>query len=469
MRFRAYPAFKPSGVGWLGDVPAHWSVKRLKFTARFSVSNVDKVPAEDELPVRLCNYTDVYNNQRIHPDMGLMETTATAAEIRRFGLHVGDVLLTKDSEEWTDIAVPAIVERAAADLVCGYHLAIVRADERSLRGSFLLRLMQSLPINRHFQVSADGVTRFGLPKSAIGDARLPLPPPEEQAAIASFLDRETARIEVLVAKKRELVEKLEEKRAALISRAVTRGLPPDAARAAGLNPHPKLKPCGVEWLGDIPEQWGTRPLRYSARFLGGATPDKSNPAYWDGVIPWISPKDMKKARIDDAEDHISVEAVRDSPLSIIPPRTVLIVVRGMILAHSLPLAITGAPVTVNQDIKGLLVGPDLTPEFLFWVLCGGRRMLVSLAEESAHGTKKLGTRTLGSFSLPLPRPTEQRAITAYLDHETTKLDELTATAERAIDRLLEYRSALITAAVTGKIDVRGMRDGSTGSGGTLQP
>ena len=122
MKLPAYPRTKPSGVEWLGDVPEHWEVKRLKTSATCWVSNVDKVPAEDELPVRLCNYTDVYYHDHITPDMELMETTATADEIRRFGLRVGDVVITKDSEEWSDIAVPALVKKTTPDLVCGYHL-----------------------------------------------------------------------------------------------------------------------------------------------------------------------------------------------------------------------------------------------------------------------------------------------------------------------------------------------------------
>ena len=126
----SYPAYKDSGVEWLGDVPAHWEVKRLKHVASHWVSNVDKVATDDELPVRLCNYTDVYYHDYIRPDMGLMETTATAQEINRFGLQVDDVVITKDSEDWCDIGVPALVVESTSDLVCGYHLAIIRPKNR---------------------------------------------------------------------------------------------------------------------------------------------------------------------------------------------------------------------------------------------------------------------------------------------------------------------------------------------------
>ena len=253
----SYPAYKDSGVEWLGNVPAHWEVTRLKHVASYWVSNVDKVATDSELPVRLCNYTDVYYHDYIRPDMGLMETTATAQEINRFGLQVDDVVITKDSEDWSDIGVPALVVESASDLVCGYHLAIIRPQESALVGKFLLRILQADAVNRQFQVSTTGVTRYGLPKSAIGEAWLPLPPIPEQRAIAAFLDRQTEKIDALVTKKRTLIERLKEERTALITHTVTRGLPPEAARAASLEPHPKLKSSGVEWLGGVPDALGS--------------------------------------------------------------------------------------------------------------------------------------------------------------------------------------------------------------------
>jgi len=210
-----------SGVEWLGDVPEHWEVKRLKITANTWTSNVDKVPSEDELPVRLCNYTDVYYNDHIHPGLELMETTATAEEIQRFRLHLGDVVITKDSEEWDDIAVPALVTETAPDLLCGYHLAIIRPNLRKLLGAFLFRALQSSAVNHQFQIAATGVTRYGLPKSAIGEALLPLPPVDEQRAIADFLDRQTAKIDRMVSLEEAVIDRLQEYRSALITAAVT--------------------------------------------------------------------------------------------------------------------------------------------------------------------------------------------------------------------------------------------------------
>ena len=124
--FSPYPAYKPSAVPWLGDMPAHWQVRRLGTIADMRVSNVDKHAREDEFPVRLCNYVDVYKNDRITPIMPFMTATASRDEIERFSLETGDVLITKDSETWDDIGVPALVVESAIDLVSGYHLALLR-------------------------------------------------------------------------------------------------------------------------------------------------------------------------------------------------------------------------------------------------------------------------------------------------------------------------------------------------------
>ena len=152
-----YPAYKPSGVEWLGEVPAHWEVQRLRNTAEMRVSNVDKHAREGEPPVRLCNYVDVYNHDHISQEIDFMRATATYKEIEQFRLERDDVLLTKDSEAWDDIGVPAVVTEPAEDLISGYHLALLRPLTKVLIGSFLLRALQSKGVAHQFHVEAKGV------------------------------------------------------------------------------------------------------------------------------------------------------------------------------------------------------------------------------------------------------------------------------------------------------------------------
>lgn len=210
---------KDSGVVWLGQVPSHWSVKKLKFVAKPQPSNVDKKTVEGEVQVRLCNYTDVYKNEFINASMDFMEATATIDEINKFKLDVGDVIVTKDSETPQDIAVPALVVEAADDLVCGYHLTQIK--QLSLNGRYLFRLLQSKGFNAQFIVQANGVTRFGIPSYAIDNARTPIPPSDEQKQISDFIDSKTAEIDEQAGKVKEVISKLREYRSALITNAVT--------------------------------------------------------------------------------------------------------------------------------------------------------------------------------------------------------------------------------------------------------
>jgi len=211
---------KDSGVEWLGKIPAHWEVKRLKTIASVQLSNVDKKSVEGQEPVRLCNYTDVYYNERITADLEFMPATATPEQVRRFALRAGDVLITKDSESWTDIAVPAVVSADLPDVLCGYHLAHIRPADRAV-GAFLSRAFSAIGPRDQFQVAANGITRYGLGGGAIRIGLFAMPPSPEQRAIAVFLDRETARIDALIAKVRDAIERLKELRTALISAAVT--------------------------------------------------------------------------------------------------------------------------------------------------------------------------------------------------------------------------------------------------------
>ena len=458
MKLPPYPKTKPSGVEWLGDVPEHWEVKRLKTSATCWVSNVDKVPAEDELPVRLCNYTDVYYHDHITPNMGLMETTATADEIRRFGLRVGDVVITKDSEEWSDIAVPALVKKTAPDLVCGYHLAIIRSRPKALLGDYLLRAFQSCAVNQQFQVAASGVTRYGLPKACIGDAWIPLPDLAEQRAIAAFLDRETGRVDRLVAMKRQLIERLKEKRTALISRTVTRGLPPAAARAAGLPTNPPLKPSGVAWLNEIPAHWKASKVRHYVSILSGFafpsagfTRDDSDMRLLRGINVGVS-----TIRWDDTVcwsrtpgDGLGMFELKGGSLVIGMDRPwVSEGVRVAILSQD------DVPCLLLQRVAAIRPNRHLSRDYLFRILSSPMFVDYFTPEMTGVSVPHISPGQIGNFPLPVPPLPEQAAIAAYLDVETAKLDALVGKVAEAVERLQEYRSALITAAVTGKIDVR---------------
>lgn len=179
---------RPSGIDWLGDIPAHWNIALLKHVAEARFSGVDKHSHDHEIPVRLCNYTDVYKNDVITNDMELMRATATDAEILRLTLQAGDVIITKDSETPDDIAVPAWVPLNLPGVVCAYHLGLLRPVTEKISGEFLFRTIGSARVAEQFHVLATGVTRFALSKHDVKNAVIPLPPIDEQATICRWIE-----------------------------------------------------------------------------------------------------------------------------------------------------------------------------------------------------------------------------------------------------------------------------------------
>jgi type I restriction enzyme S subunit len=213
---------KPSGIEWLGEVPEHWGVALLKHIADVRFSGVDKHSHDDETPVRLCNYTDVYKNDHITGDMDLMRATATAAEIARLTLKAGDVILTKDSETPDDIGVPAWVPEDLPGVVCAYHLGLLRPEPERVRGEFLFRAIGSARIAQQFHVLATGVTRFALGKHDVKNAVIPLPPAvAEQQAICRWIDEATQPLDEAIARANEEITLIREYRDRLIADAVT--------------------------------------------------------------------------------------------------------------------------------------------------------------------------------------------------------------------------------------------------------
>ena len=272
-----------------------------------------------------------------------------------------------------------------------------------------------------------------------------VPSPPEQAAIVRFLDWANGRLERAIRAKRNVIALLNEQKQAIIHRAVTRGLDPSVA----------FRPSGIPWLGEIPVHWDTRKIKFLVSIVGGMTPDKSVARFWEGRVPWVSPKDMKRRELGDSQDHITEAALRETNISLIPPPAGLIVVRGMILARTFPTAVTTVPVTVNQDMKALTPKPVLNADFLVSLLTGIRGDILNLVEESGHGTRCLRTDSWENLSVPLPPVPEQVRINDQLESELAGANSAISRLDREIQLLREYRTRLVADVVTGKLDVRG--------------
>ena len=437
-RFNRYPAYKDSGLEWLGEIPAHWEVKRLKTVAAVQLSNVDKKSVEGQEAVRLCNYTDVYYNERITAALEFMAATATPQQARRFSLRAGDVLITKDSESWTDIAVPAVVAEDLPDVVCGYHLAHIRPG-KGYDGAFLSRAFAAMGPRDQFQVAANGITRFGLGGDAIRTGVFGMPPEPEQRAIAAFLDWETARIDALVAKKERLIALLQEQRTAVMTRVVTMGL--DA------NAH--VSETGSIVFPQIPSGWQLRKLRRLVTRIARPVKVASDDEYREiGIRSWgrgIFHKDAVRGSLLEDKSVYSIEP-GDFVLNIVFAWEGAVAIaseaeRGMVGSHRFPT---------------FRCTDEVDPDYLLMVLQTEQgRALMEVNSPGAAGRNK--TIRLDQFldeTIPLPTVEEQGGIVRQFRTNERRLVALVDRLKLAIQRLRELRAALISDAVTGKIDVR---------------
>jgi len=427
-KYKPYPEYRNLGIEWLEEIPSHWEIKKLKHVSFVKSSSVDKHSKEDEEPIRLCNYTDVYNCDTILPGRDFMEATATRNEIAMFSLKKDDVIITKDSEDWRDIAVPSYVPADLPDIICGYHLALIKPKPSAIIGRYLFWAFYARNINYQFAVASTGITRFGLGKHWLDTSLFLIPPIQEQQVIADFLDCETNRIEELIARKKRLIELLQEQRTALITHAVTRGINPDAP----------MKDSGVEWLGKVPAHWGVKKLKHVTRCLDGQRIPlnaeqrgkmQGEYPYWgaNGIIDYVDSWLFDENLVLLGEDGAPFFEAG---------KTVSFLVRGKIW--------------VNNHAHVLRPMESINPKLLVYIL--NTVEYRSFIDGSTRD--KLTQDDMRDIPIQFPPLSEQQAIADYLDQETARIDSLIGGINQAIKKLQEYRTVLITAAVTGKIDVR---------------
>jgi len=412
-----YKTYKPSGIEWIGDIPEHWKVKRLKYIAEANPSNIDKKSKDDEQEVYLCNYVDVYKNEAIHSDMDFMKATASKDQISKFILKQGDVILTKDSESANDIGIPAYVAESFDNVVCGYHLTHI--TPKSIQGEYLFRQFQCSFQQSYFEVSANGVTRFGLGTDKFTSALVIIPTKLEQTSIATYLDRKTAEIDSIIVNKRKLIALYEEEKQTIINQAVTRGVDKTV----------KLKPSGVEWLGDIPEQWEVKRLRHVTDMKSG-----------DGIT---------SENIKDVGDYpvFGGNGLRGYFDSFTHEGDYVLIGRQGALCGNINYA-TGKFWASEHAIVCTLKGNHITNWF------GEVLRTMNLNQYSVSAAQPgLSIENLKALQLPVPPIDEQQTIVTHIKQECSRLDTLIEKYKKQIELFQEYRTTLISEVVTGKVKV----------------
>ena len=439
---KPYPAYKESGVERLGQVPAHWELQRLRRVADMQVSNVDKHIREDEISVRLCNYVDVYRNDYIDNQIEFMNATATFEEIERFRLEKDDVLITKDSEAWDDIGVPALVTESATDLISGYHLALLRPRPDKLVGSFLFRALQSKDIAHQFHVKAKGVTRFGLSHAGIKSVWLPVPPLLEQTSIGRFLNHIDRHIQRYIRAKEKLIALLEEQKQAITHDAVTGRI-----NVRTGEPYAAYEPSGVESLGEVPHHWDVRPAKWHFRGVDERSDTGTEELLSVSHVTGVTPRSEKNITMFEAESNVGHKICRSGDVVI---NTMWAWMAALGLARQVGIVSPSYAVYRRTDNS---------------LLCGeyGELLLRSAPYQVEYRRLSTGIRpsrlrlypdVFLRIRLVCPPPDEQGAIVEFIQRESANIDRASLLIREQIATLHEYRARLMSDVITGKLDVR---------------
>jgi type I restriction enzyme, S subunit len=431
-----YPKYKDPGNKWFDKIPEDWSIKKLKHISNVRISNIDKKSRKNEPAVLLCNYIHVYKNNFITSKLKFMKATATKEQIIKFTLSKDDVLITKDSEEQDDIAVPAIVTEDLEDVLCGYHLALITPDSKIIIGKYLFRSFQSKRINDQFVIEANGVTRFGVSTNPILSSFFLIPPISDQISITVFLDVQTSRIDKLIEKNLHLIELLKEKRVTLINQTLTKGLDPKA----------KLNDSGIDWIGQIPETSRVIPFKRICFVNQGLQYPESKRLE--------IPADNSKLYITIKYIHAGSDGVKEYILN--PSKNVICSKEDVLMAR------TGATGEVITDQEGVFHNNFFKINYDYSIF---KDYLVYYLKMDS--IKKLLLQKAGITTIPdldhgafLETPfimypkLQQIEIARYLDIQISKIENCIKKIQSRIDLLEEYKKSLINNVVTGKIDVR---------------
>lgn len=448
MSLPRYPEYKDSGVEWLGEVPVHWKLMRFKWQIERNDGGVwgDDPDGEDDTVVLRSTEQTVDGNWKLDdPAMRKLSDAEKASSL----LVNGDLLVTKSSGSALHIGKTTLVTQEIAALNCCYSNFMQRIRTADgIAPKLAWYLMNSEIARVQFDLASNSSTGLAnLNGTMIGALVMGVPSSGEQADIVAFLDHETAKIESLVAEQEKLIALLKEKRQAVISHAVTKGLNPDVP----------MKDSGIEWLGEAPAHWDIGRVKTYFSTCSGGTPNTSQQDLYytteeDG-IPWVRTTDLQNDVLRGVEVFITERALADTACTVLPPGTVMVAMYGGdgTVGKNGLLGISAA---INQAVCGLLPSPTHIPGFVFRFMQFYRPFWM-IGAESSRKDPNISQERVRNAPFLKPPIEEQVEIVTFLESNIQRFDELAGEAQHAIDFLQERRSAVISAAVTGKIDVRG--------------
>jgi type I restriction enzyme S subunit len=446
MSLRPYQQYNHSGIDWLGSVPGHWRIGRIKTTTylkgRIGWKGLTSDEYLEEGYAYLVTGTE-FKSKFIEWANCHSIDQARYEDDPFIQLKNGDLLITKDGT----IGKLALVTDLDRPACLNSGIFLIRPQADAYLNAYMYWVLSSQSFARFCDLSSFGSTIMHLYQNVFERFAFPLPPKGEQEAIVKFLDREIAKIDALVAEQQRLIELLKEKRQAVISHAVTNGLDPNAP----------MKDSGVEWLGEVPAHWLVSRLKRICSLLKDGT--HLPPPRVDVGVPLLSVRNIESGRfgLRDDDSQISKDDYAELSRSFIPqPNDVLLAIVGATLGKAALIPEGLGPFHIQRSLAIFRTISSVSPKWLTYVFIssGFQKLLWEFAGYSAQPGIYLGT--LSDFAIPRPPEEEQERIIAALDRETDVLTRLVEESETAVALLQERRSALISAAITGEIDVRGL-------------
>lgn len=405
-----------SNAAELGPLPAEWEVRPLAKLAdpqRPISYGIVQTGRPVYNGIKCIRVVDIENG-RVNPERLVTTSPKISAAYRRTLLTKGDLVIALRGK----IGEAAIIDDAVAGANLTRGVALISASP-CYDSSFLCQYLSSFISKRIFLSNLNGSALQEIPIATLRKLPAPVPPLPEQKAIAAALsdvDALLGALDRLIAKKRDLKQ-------AAMQQLLT----------------------GKTRLPGFTCTWAPTTLGAIGRWFSGGTPAKANEGFWVGDIPWVSPKDMKVARIRDSIDHVGSSAIGNGT-RLLPAGAILVVVRGMILAHSAPVARAERAVAFNQDIKGLVVNPDVDSNFVLWWLVAHESLLLSATNEATHGTKRIPTNELFKLSLGLPPLAEQATIAGAISDMDAELIAL----EQRRDKTRLLKQGMMQELLTGR-------------------
>lgn len=428
---RGYSKYQQTDIGWIGDVPSHWSKNKFKFLLR------EKTKTQNiELPCGSISFGNVV----FKDSEKLTEETRLAYQ----EVLSGEFLVNPLNLNYDLKSLRTALSEINVIVSSGY---IVLQSDGVVDKNYLKWLLFVFDI-RHMKTLGAGI-RQTITFKDIGNCTAYIPFDDEQKAIASFLDRETARIDNLIAEKQTFINLLKEKRQALISHVVTKGLDPNV----------KMKDSGIEWIGEVPEHWGYGKIKYIARISNGATPNRDTNEFWDGgTVGWLNSSKVNDVYIENADQFITEFAVEKTSVHPVKPNDLVMAITGEGQTRG-RVAICKTHATINQHLAAISVTrKQIDVEYLFLWLTS-QYLRIRYESSGAGSTKGAITCTdIGCYPVPMPPKIEQELIVDAVKEKLSSHDALQRETESSIRFLQEHRTALISAAVTGKIDVRNYKE-----------